>query len=98
MSKQEPVNEHKRSSMMTRDEWMAWLEEAWTEAQKIAANEELRPMPSDQDARLIAAAPDLLEACLAMVTSFHGVEWMETHMQESIAMGRAAIAKARGEQ
>jgi hypothetical protein len=29
MSKQEPVDEHKRSSMMTRDEWMDWLEEAW---------------------------------------------------------------------
>lgn len=48
------------------------------------------------NARLIAAAPDLLEACWAMVTSFHGVEWMEKHMQESIAMGRAAIAKATG--
>ena len=35
------------SGMMTRDEWMAWLEEAWAEAQRIAAShgEELRPIP-----------------------------------------------------
>jgi putative SOS response-associated peptidase YedK len=52
MSKQEPVDKHKRSSIMTRDEWLAWLDEAWAEAQKIAASDELRPMPSDQDARL----------------------------------------------
>ena len=52
MSKQEPVDKHKRSSMMTRDEWMAWLEEAWAKAQKIAASDESRPMTSDQDARL----------------------------------------------
>jgi len=31
--------------MMTRDEWMAWLEESWAEAQKIASSrgDELRP-------------------------------------------------------
>ena len=38
--------------MMTRDEWLAWLEEAWVEAQTIAATDESRPMPSDQNARL----------------------------------------------
>lgn len=26
-------DEHKRSGMMTRDEWMAWLRESWAEAQ-----------------------------------------------------------------
>lgn len=49
------------------------------------------------DARLIAAAPDLLEALWAMVTSFHAVEYMESHMQDSANMARAAIAKATGE-
>jgi hypothetical protein len=33
MNNQKPVN-----GMMTRDEWMAWLEESWAEAQKIAAS------------------------------------------------------------
>ena len=45
MSKQEPVDEQKRSSMMTRDEWMAWAE-----AQKIASSrgDELRPIPAQE--------------------------------------------------
>jgi len=29
-------DEHKRSGMMTRDEWMAWLRETWAEAQARA--------------------------------------------------------------
>ena len=39
-------DEHKRSGMMTRDEWLAWLRESWDEAQKIAASygEELHPV------------------------------------------------------
>ncbi|MEN9885744.1 MAG: hypothetical protein RL758_322 [Pseudomonadota bacterium] len=59
------------------------------------------PMQNGNDAanaRLIAAAPDLLEACWAMVTSFHAVEYMEPHMQEAASHARAAIAKATGEQ
>jgi len=30
-------DEHKRSGMMTRAEWMAWLRESWAEAQGVAA-------------------------------------------------------------
>ena len=39
-------DEYKRSGMMTRDEWMAWLKESWDEAQKLAARHggELKPM------------------------------------------------------
>ena len=48
------------------------------------------------NARLIAAAPELLEALEAMKSSFHGVEWMEPLMQQASAMARAAIAKATG--
>jgi kynureninase len=44
MSKQEPVDKHKRSSMMTRDEWMAWLEESWDEAQVRASTPEQKPV------------------------------------------------------
>ena len=51
----------------------------------------------EANARLIAAAPDLLEALWGMATSFHAVEHMEEHMQQSAARARAAIAKATGE-
>jgi hypothetical protein len=53
------------------------------------AHEELR--------RLHAVNQDLLEALWGMVTSFHAVEHMEEHMQQSAAKARAAIAKATGE-
>jgi hypothetical protein len=52
---------------------------------------------ADEDranARLMAAAPDLLEACMAMVATFHD------HLdrdESSLAMAREAIAKAIGE-
>lgn len=51
------------------------------------------------NARLIAAAPDLLEALESLVSS----EWMVTHSwggdrDAVMAKARAAIAKARGEQ
>lgn len=51
----------------------------------------------EANARLIAAAPDLLAALWAMSTSFHAVEYMEPHMREAAQMARAAIAKATGE-
>ena len=45
------------------------------------------------DARLISAAPDLLEALEGMIAraSQHGMEWAQ------IDFARAAIAKAKGE-
>ena len=55
------------------------------------------------NASLIAAAPELLEALVAMVNSFHAVEYMEPHtqasavmarMQASAVMAHAAIIKA----
>ncbi len=52
---------------------------------------------SEADARLIAAAPDLLAACWALFTSFHALEYIEPHMKQAADMGRAAIAKATGE-
>ena len=52
--------------------------------------------PSDANARLMAAAPDLLDALWAMYTSFAAVEWMELHMQQASNMARAAIEKAIG--
>jgi hypothetical protein len=49
----------------------------------------------DANARLIAAAPDLLDACLQLVHSTDTKDWRE--LQNAIASARAAIAKARGE-
>lgn len=51
----------------------------------------------EANARLIAAAPELLEALQAMQSSFHGVEWMEPHMHQASEMARSAIAKATGQ-
>ena len=46
---------------------------------------------TEADARLIAAAPDLLAACEALVAGW------EHNLTEPMALVRAAIAKARGE-
>ena len=39
---------------------------------------------------------ELVEALWGMVTSYHAVEYMEEHMQQSSARARAAIKKAKG--
>ncbi len=52
----------------------------------------------EDDARLIAAAPDLLEALDGMMQVYGGVKWdtgaVEIELQN---LARAAIAKAKGE-
>jgi hypothetical protein len=45
-------------------------------------------------ARLIAAAPDLLEACEAFVVAMDSAH---DHIERSIALMEKAIAKAKGE-
>lgn len=54
------------------------------------------------NARLIAAAPDLLDACQAMVAYDDLIEdddgALMMHYADIIKMARAAIAKAKGEQ
>ena len=57
----------------------------------------LAPYIAAELRRLNAANQDLLEALWGMVTSFHAVEHMEEHMQQSAARARAAIAKATGD-
>jgi len=55
---------------------------------------------SDADARLIAAAPDLLEALEDMLVQADfaaSVRGGEGHMKYAMAKARAAIAKAKGE-
>ncbi|HGM6773279.1 TPA: hypothetical protein ACKQAW_003888 [Stenotrophomonas maltophilia] len=47
----------------------------------------------DANARLIAAAPELLEAAMAFVAPFDDIEVVH---DSDIAMARAAIAKATG--
>jgi len=43
-----------------------------------------------------ALIDELVEALWGMVTSYHAVEYMEEHMQQSSARARAAIEKAKG--
>ena len=52
------------------------------------------------NARLIAAAPDLLEACELIVSAFDQLAPMSPARNEPLQINaaRAAIAKARGEQ
>jgi hypothetical protein len=47
------------------------------------------------NARLVAAAPDLLEACRGMVW-LYDEGWNERRLKEYIAVCRAAVAKMEG--
>ena len=47
-----------------------------------------------EDARLVAAAPDLLEACLAAVAATGGSEFWNGETHEFLKLCEAAIAKA----
>lgn len=49
---------------------------------------------NDSNARLISAAPELLEAAIAFIAPFDGIEVVQ---DSDIAKARAAIAKATGE-
>jgi hypothetical protein len=50
------------------------------------------------DARLIAAAPDLLAALQALEWAVSGVDYIETEYADQVAQARAAIAKATTEE
>lgn len=51
---------------------------------------------SQMDAELIAAAPDLLEACEALVTYHDRGDSRDNRLTDYLNAARAAIAKARG--
>ena len=67
-----------------------------TIARMVSSEHGMDPVEIYANARLIAAAPELLNALWAMVTSFQAVEYMEDHMKQAAEMGRAAIRKATG--
>jgi hypothetical protein len=52
--------------------------------------------PANANARLIAAAPDLLESLQEIVAAADGAGWSQ--LDATLAKARAAIAKATGEQ
>jgi hypothetical protein len=54
------------------------------------------PTNAEADAKLIAAAPDLLAACEKFVEMFGPIELPDTEGATWLANVRAAIAKARG--
>ena len=50
----------------------------------------------ESNARLVAAAPELLDALRNLEWAASGVEYMETEYAEQLAQARAAIIKAVG--
>lgn len=52
---------------------------------------------AEANARLIAAAPDLLAALQGLAWAVSGIEYVETEYAEQVAQARAAIAEAQGE-
>jgi hypothetical protein len=48
------------------------------------------------NARLIAAAPNLLEACKGLASYIDGIGWGQTNPTAELIAARAAIAKAEG--
>lgn len=63
-----------------------------TTARDFTLKDEARE-ENDANARLIAAAPELLEAAMAFIAPFDGIEVVH---DGDIAKARAAIAKATG--
>lgn len=72
------------------------------------SSEDVSMLEAEANARLIAAAPDLIEALEKMVEYAHqysgrersqsaAMEIVETPISDDVAAARAAIAKARGE-
>jgi hypothetical protein len=53
------------------------------------------PETTEANARLIAAAPDLLKACEVMLADLLEMENI-VGVRASVVIGRAAIAKAKG--
>ncbi len=71
---------------------------------EVDLTENSTPFPTtDANARLIAAAPELLNACVRMMVGItkrdsHNCEWYEGIEVDGAEEARAAIAKAEGEQ
>lgn len=57
----------------------------------------IRSVSCEANARLIAAAPELLEALLAMDLEYGGLGEYDLDFSEPVKLARAAIAKAIGE-
>jgi len=76
--------------------WFSAAEEGYYVAG--VGDKELTNLIQKEDARLIASAPELLEALKLMVARFEPNAWAnEIKPREVIEQARAAIAKATGE-
>lgn len=86
-----------------KEEWYGRPLDYWTVTAKdrdlwICASPEWDPEHDEEstaNARLIAAAPELLEALQKIVAAADGEGWSQ--LDATLANARAAIAKARGE-
>ena len=90
-------------SEFTPGPWRYWFEEGYV-GEITSANGKLvagfDTEPNEADARLIAAAPELLGACELIVSAFDALKQGSAARNEPLQINaaRAAIAKATGEQ
>lgn len=59
---------------------------------RVAEIEMSNDRPSEANAKLISAAPDLLEACQALMKAISGMQWYD-EVGDAIKLVEAAIAK-----
>jgi hypothetical protein len=82
----------------TKEPWMVWSDEKGAAVAHVYARSEMASGSYDEqhaNARLIAAAPELLEACRAALFGANHIDCVRA-MQEVVPLIRAAIAKAEG--
>lgn len=90
-------------SEFTPGPWRYWFEEGYV-GEITSANGKLvagfDTEPNEADARLIAAAPELLGACELIVSAFDALKQGSAARNEPLQINaaRAAIAKATGGQ
>ena len=64
---------------------------------ELMINAENIDVDTDPNARLIAAAPELLAACEELVSHHDDGPWLGISIESILGRARAAIARARGE-
>ncbi len=77
-----------------------WYSVTADAANFMVASTELSAEEDEANARLIAAAPDLLSSCVGLLSALEEMipRFKSFHGNETVEYARAAIAKAKGNQ